>query len=157
MSDRPLASSQPIRVCHLGKYYPPAPGGIETHVQTLARAQARLGADARVVCVNRADRRGRDVTWERYGATATSDERDGPVRVTRLGRSATFARLDVCPALPSLIEQLNHEPPDVLHLHTPDRKSTRLNSSHLVSSYAGFCLKKKTVRLHIGARGSTAC
>src|SRR5256885_7143032 len=25
-----------------------------------------------------------------------------------------------------------------------DRKSTRLNSSHLVISYAGFCLKKKT-------------
>src|SRR5256885_4001581 len=24
-----------------------------------------------------------------------------------------------------------------------DRKSTRLNSSHLVNSYAGFCLKKK--------------
>src|SRR5256885_5369622 len=27
--------------------------------------------------------------------------------------------------------------------HTPDRKSTRLNSSHLVISYAVFCLKKK--------------
>src|SRR3989454_3233222 len=27
----------------------------------------------------------------------------------------------------------------------PDRKSTRLNSSHLVISYAVFCLKKKTV------------
>src|SRR2546426_5585878 len=26
---------------------------------------------------------------------------------------------------------------------TPDRKSTRLNSSHLVISYAVFCLKKK--------------
>ena len=25
-----------------------------------------------------------------------------------------------------------------------DRKSTRLNSSHLVTSYAVFCLKKKT-------------
>src|SRR5256885_13230863 len=25
----------------------------------------------------------------------------------------------------------------------PDRKSTRLNSSHLVISYAGFCLEKK--------------
>src|SRR5688500_19544543 len=25
----------------------------------------------------------------------------------------------------------------------PDRKSTRLNSSHLVTSYAVFCLKKK--------------
>src|SRR5256885_6360981 len=28
-----------------------------------------------------------------------------------------------------------------------DRKSTRLNSSHLVISYAVFCLKKKTHRL----------
>src|SRR6266850_2466783 len=31
-----------------------------------------------------------------------------------------------------------------------DRKSTRLNSSHLVSSYAVFCLKKKTVRGRAG-------
>src|SRR5688500_19802807 len=29
----------------------------------------------------------------------------------------------------------------------PDRKSTRLNSSHLVISYAVFCLKKKNQRL----------
>src|SRR5256885_9267648 len=28
-----------------------------------------------------------------------------------------------------------------------DRKSTRLNSSHLVISYAVFCLKKKTTHL----------
>src|SRR3989454_6498497 len=28
--------------------------------------------------------------------------------------------------------------------HAADRKSTRLNSSHLVISYAVFCLKKKT-------------
>src|SRR5256885_10245198 len=28
--------------------------------------------------------------------------------------------------------------------HDEDRKSTRLNSSHLVISYAVFCLKKKT-------------
>src|SRR5256885_2434463 len=27
----------------------------------------------------------------------------------------------------------------------PDRKSTRLNSSHLVISYAVFCLKKKKI------------
>src|SRR5256885_7117260 len=38
-----------------------------------------------------------------------------------------------------------------------DRKSTRLNSSHLVISYAVFCLKKKTVRVDIslGRRIST--
>src|SRR2546426_8805877 len=29
-----------------------------------------------------------------------------------------------------------------------DRKSTRLNSSHLVISYAVFCLKKKTTNSH---------
>src|SRR5256885_6424280 len=31
------------------------------------------------------------------------------------------------------------------NVHKPDRKSTRLNSSHLVISYADFCLKKKTI------------
>src|SRR5690625_7015711 len=30
---------------------------------------------------------------------------------------------------------------------TPDRKSTRLNSSHVAISYAVFCLKKKSNRL----------
>src|SRR5690349_24720636 len=30
-----------------------------------------------------------------------------------------------------------------LHVGIGDRKSTRLNSSHVESSYAGFCLKKK--------------
>src|SRR3712207_6892062 len=29
------------------------------------------------------------------------------------------------------------------HIHTSDRKSTRLNSSHANISYAVFCLKKK--------------
>src|SRR5256885_12519675 len=33
-------------------------------------------------------------------------------------------------------------PPDAYRV---DRKSTRLNSSHLVISYAVFCLKKKTI------------
>src|SRR5438034_7962918 len=32
--------------------------------------------------------------------------------------------------------------------HNPDRKSTRLNSSHTVISYAVFCLKKKKKKKH---------
>src|SRR2546426_7693767 len=32
-----------------------------------------------------------------------------------------------------------------------DRKSTRLNSSHLVISYAVFCLKKKTINSFISS------
>src|SRR5437773_9052329 len=31
-------------------------------------------------------------------------------------------------------------------LHEADRKSTRLNSSHITISYAVFCLKKKTTK-----------
>src|SRR5690625_3488246 len=38
---------------------------------------------------------------------------------------------------------LLHTVPEVAH---QDRKSTRLNSSHVASSYAVFCLKKKSVR-----------
>src|SRR5436309_12722445 len=33
--------------------------------------------------------------------------------------------------------------PLILEASKPDRKSTRLNSSHVKISYAGFCLKKK--------------
>src|SRR5256885_8521412 len=34
--------------------------------------------------------------------------------------------------------------------HNADRKSTRLNSSHLVISYAVFCLKKKQAKIRLG-------
>src|SRR5256885_6881683 len=37
-----------------------------------------------------------------------------------------------------------------------DRKSTRLNSSHLVISYAVFCLKKKKHRTHLHLRHRTS-
>src|SRR5256885_11528700 len=40
---------------------------------------------------------------------------------------------------------------EMLHV-LADRKSTRLNSSHLVISYAVFCLKKKKINLqHVHA------
>src|SRR5688500_19155340 len=35
-----------------------------------------------------------------------------------------------------------------IEVREQDRKSTRLNSSHLVISYAVFCLKKKNKKLH---------
>src|SRR5258707_9292578 len=37
----------------------------------------------------------------------------------------------------------------------PDRKSTRLNSSHANISYAVFCLKKKKKELNVGHRHKT--
>src|SRR2546426_12697527 len=44
----------------------------------------------------------------------------------------------------ALFAAWRHDPEFVLNQpRTADRKSTRLNSSHLVISYAVFCLKKK--------------
>src|SRR5256885_9845873 len=57
---------------------------------------------------------------------------------TTLFRSASMqgaaAELGCC------LQELSHE---IVQRQMPDRKSTRLNSSHLVISYAVFCLKKK--------------
>src|SRR5205807_3479452 len=44
--------------------------------------------------------------------------------------------------VPRLFGALLRRERDLVHF-LPDRKSTRLNSSHLVISYAVFCLKKK--------------
>jgi rhamnosyl/mannosyltransferase len=93
-----------LRICHLGKYYPPAPGGIETHVRTLARAQADLGMDVRVFCVN-------------HGPGRTVEESDGPVEVTRFRRRASAAKLDVCPDLAARLARVEA---DVLHLQVPN-------------------------------------
>src|SRR5438132_2445217 len=46
-----------------------------------------------------------------------------------------------------------------VHLSSTDRKSTRLNSSHTVISYAVFCLKKKkhTSSLDVQRAGCSEC
>ena len=108
-----------LRICHLGKFYPPAPGGIETHVQTL-RAGKRISVRVRVICINHNNRKGRDVTWARYGATPTIHETDGQFDVLRLGRSASVAKLDIAPQLPLLLRDLQYSDIDVLHLHMPN-------------------------------------
>src|SRR5437764_9951405 len=56
--------------------------------------------------------------------------------------AATEARRKGVWAQSQLVEQL--WPPDVVAVR-PDRKSTRLNSSHRCISYAVFCLKKKNI------------
>src|SRR5256885_9207002 len=45
----------------------------------------------------------------------------------------------------STLGEHEHNWPGVASNYVQDRKSTRLNSSHLVISYAVFCLKKKKI------------
>lgn len=109
-----------MKVVHLGKFYPPASGGIETHTQTLARAQAALGADVRVVVVNHATADGRDVTFNSLARTLDATDADGPVRIYRAGKWGSLARFDLTPTLPAILRRVLRDPPDVWHLHAPN-------------------------------------
>jgi rhamnosyl/mannosyltransferase len=109
-----------LRILHLGKFYPPAAGGIETYTRTLARAQADLGANVCVAVVNHADKTGRDVTFAATGRTADDSDTDGEVQVLRVGRVFSAARFDLAPGLARLFRRLLRDPPDIWHLHTPN-------------------------------------
>src|SRR5688500_1082934 len=67
-------------------------------------------------------------------AAARAAERATPEAISRMRTLAERQDHDV-----SGVEAGNNN----RHFHLADRKSTRLNSSHLVISYAVFCLKKK--------------
>src|SRR2546426_9316679 len=71
---------------------------------------------------------------------------DAAPRVPRRGGR----QVSVAPSrLPEPVLQPGESPGELpalsrrVRIRRPDRKSTRLNSSHLVISYAVFCLKKK--------------
>src|SRR5690606_40381569 len=85
----------------------------------------------------------------------SSDLPEGVEQAERLGERlggehfdaiyVTTLRRTVQTAEP-LARRLGLEPrvePGLREVHLGDRKSTRLNSSHVKISYAGFCLKKK--------------
>jgi rhamnosyl/mannosyltransferase len=91
-------------VCHLGKFYPPSHGGIETHVCNLVRTQLKQGLATRVICMQ-------------HTADGTLDDRDGEIPITRVGRRATLARLDYCPGLVKLIGATEC---DLFHVHVPN-------------------------------------
>jgi rhamnosyl/mannosyltransferase len=143
-----------LRVCHLGKFYPPARGGFETHLRTLVQAQARLGAEVTVLCVNHRDRGGRDVTWDNLAHTPGTEEWDGPVRVVRVGRVASVARFDVCPGLPRELAPARQRHFDVLHLHVPNPTmllalATARLRAPLVVTYQSDVIKQRALALAV--------
>ena len=108
-----------MRILHLGKYYPPASGGIEAHVRTLAHGQAAMGHQVRVLCVQHANVQRRSVIGKTFASTPDSTETDGPVSVRRLGRIAHLARFDIVPGLRGELGRLLRAT-DIVHLHTPN-------------------------------------
>src|SRR5690242_11379976 len=109
-----------LRILHLGKYYPPATGGIESHVRVLSRAQTDLGHAVSVLCFDHSGRTGVDATYRALHPTPGRSERDGGVEVLRLGRWASIARLDIAPRLPLDLNRLIRGGFDIVHLHAPN-------------------------------------
>jgi rhamnosyl/mannosyltransferase len=77
-----------------------------------------------VLVVNHADADGTDTTFERFTRTPTIREWDGSVHVTRVGRWANAAKLDLAPGLLREIRDAARLRPDVWHLHSPNISMT---------------------------------
>src|SRR5256885_11063885 len=100
---------------------------------------------------------------EKFGASRFAECRNGHVQPTTstAGPSSALMHDRLEKQLPKVIAKRRHRwgkfdallppKPDVHRWHGVaqtdglDRKSTRLNSSHLVNSYAVFCLKKNAI------------
>jgi rhamnosyl/mannosyltransferase len=92
-----------MHIVHVGKYYPPYRGGIETVVEQLCRGLVRHGVTVTALVSN-------------DGAETLDESVDG-VRVLRLGRRA---ELNSQPLNLDLVRTLRSLRFDVLHFHTPN-------------------------------------
>jgi rhamnosyl/mannosyltransferase len=134
-SSQPLALKQlsGLRVLHLGKFYPPHPGGMETHLQALC-GELKHAIDVEVVVAGE----GRETVEETV---------DG-VRISRLGTLLNFAAAPVCP---QMVRRVRESKADIIHLHWPNPTAVLayLASGHrgpLVFSYHSDVIRQKYLR-----------
>lgn len=126
-----------MRVLHLGKYYPPVPGGIETHVRELCAGIA--ARDAEVTCaVSASGQKG-------------SHGKDGLVNVLEFGK--LFRKLPpLNPALPLWFCR-NRNRFDVVHVHAPNPWAELccllFPPKHLVVSYHADIVGKASAPFYL--------
>lgn len=92
-----------MHVLHVGKYYPPYRGGIETVVEQLCRGLVKRGVQTTALVSN--------------DSPATVEETIDGVRVLRLGRTR---ELNSQPLNWRLVPELRRMRFDALHFHTPN-------------------------------------
>jgi len=91
-----------LRILHLGKYYPPSRGGIESVVESLCRGESTWGQTQALVL-------------SENGSTSV-DVRDG-VPVRRVGSVARIGAVSMAPSLPLWLSRAEA---DVMVLHEPN-------------------------------------
>jgi glycosyltransferase involved in cell wall biosynthesis len=107
---------KPASILHIGKYYPPHNGGMETHVRDLATRQTDA-AHVEVIVANSTNRN-------------ESALLEG-VCVTRVARILTIASMPVCPGLSAAIRRT---PADLVHIHMPNPGAAQ---AFLMSGHTG--------------------
>jgi len=112
----PGGTSRKVQVLHVGKFYPPHMGGIETHLQDLCE-ELRKSVDVQVIVASD----------DRSGVEETLDS----VPVTRVPTWLTLASTPLCPAITSRIRAYRG---DILHLHFPNPMAVL---AYLASGYRG--------------------
>jgi glycosyltransferase involved in cell wall biosynthesis len=132
-NDWPAAAAtpdRPLTVLHVGKFYPPHMGGMETHLRALCGELAK-SLDVRVI-----------VAGDRSGA---GEEMLDGVLVTRVPTAVTLASTPLCPAMALKIRE---HPSDIIHLHFPNPMAVLayLASGHrgrLVVTYHSDMVRQK--------------
>lgn len=122
-----------LRVLHVGKFYPPCIGGIETHLRTLC-AELKSAVDLDVVVANDGPRTMRSVV-------------DG-VNLTRLG---TVLKVRSTPICPHMARSIRDARADLVHVHLPNPWAVMayLLSGHrgsLVATWHSDIVKQKALR-----------
>jgi glycosyltransferase involved in cell wall biosynthesis len=98
-----------MRILHLGKFFPPYPGGIERFVAELAAAQVAQGLDVRVLA------------HAEPGSWRSRKYRDGHLDVALAACPGQWLYAPFSPAFPLLLARVLREfRPDLLHLHVPN-------------------------------------
>jgi len=91
-----------LRVLHVGKFYPPHVGGMETHLRTLC-VELKDAVDLDVIVANDGQRTERAVM-------------DG-VNVTRLGTALNIYSTPICP---QMTRSIRYARADLVHVHLPN-------------------------------------
>jgi glycosyltransferase involved in cell wall biosynthesis len=137
------------RVLHVGKFYPPYMGGIETHMQALC-VELRKFVDLQVIVAS----------GNRCGAEEVLEG----VPVSRLASAATMFSTPVCP---SMVARLRGSDADLVHIHLPNPAALAAymasgHRGHLVLTYHSDIVRQKLLGwlfepvLHAALRRSSA-
>lgn len=98
-----------MKILHIGKYYPPAYGGIENFLRDLAESQSQQGHQVRILC------------HQHQRNLSTAQEEQNNIPVVRTGILGVLAYTPLAPSyFARLRDILRVFAPDIVHIHMPN-------------------------------------